>query len=90
MAKDIARKCSQKPLDHANNSAMDTPKLASKGQAEGKKRAEATGDLIGNKMADKLTVMSKNFFETVTNGHDKEIPKKGYISRKQMQEITND
>ena len=41
-------------------------------------------------MADKITVMSKNFFETVTNGHDKEIPKKGNISRKQMQEITND
>ena len=68
MAKNIARKCSQKPLDHANNSAMDTPKLASKGQAEEKKRAEATGYLIGNKMADKITVMSKIFSKQLQMG----------------------
>ena len=90
MAKDIARKCNQKLLDHDKNSATDAPKFASKGQAEEKKRAEATGDLIGNKMADKIAVVSKKFFETVTNGHDKEIPKKGYISAKQRQQITND
>ena len=41
-------------------------------------------------MADKIAVVSKNVFETVTNEHDKEIPKKGYISAKQRQQITND
>ena len=43
------------------------------------KAAEATGDLIGNKIANKITKLSKNSqqnnSETVTNEHDKEIPK---------------
>ena len=43
------------------------------------KTAEATGDLIGNKIANKITKLSKNSqqnnSETVTNEHDKEIPK---------------
>ena len=43
------------------------------------KTAEATGDLIGNKIANKITKLSKNSqqnnSDTVTNEHDKEIPK---------------
>ena len=66
------------------------PNLLQKDKQKKKKRAEATGDLIDNKMADKIAVVSKKFFETVTNGHDKEIPKRGYISAKQRQQITND
>ena len=64
--------------------------MLQKDKQKKKKRAEATGDLIDNKMADKIAAVSKKFFETVTNGHDKEIPKKGYISAKQRQQITND
>ena len=37
------------------------------------KTAKATGDLIGSKIADKITRVSKNTSETVTNVHDKEI-----------------
>ena len=47
------------------------------------KTAEATGDLISNKVANKITKVSKilqqNNSETVTNEHDEEIPKK-YVS----------
>ena len=47
--------------------------------------AEATGDLIGNKVADRITKVSKNSqqnnLEAVTNDHDKEIPKERYISQ---------
>ena len=40
--------------------------------------AEGTGDLIGNKIANRITKVSKNS-ETVINEHDKEIPKERYI-----------
>ena len=44
---------------------------------------EATGDLIGNKIADRIMKVSKtsqqNNSETVTNEHYNEIPKVGYI-----------
>ena len=50
------------------------------------KTAETTGYLIGNKIADKITKVSKkleqNNSETVTNEHDKEILKERYISPK--------
>ena len=43
------------------------------------KAAEATGDLIGNKIANKITRFSRispqNNSETITNKHDKEILK---------------
>ena len=52
-----------------------------------KKLTKATGDLIGNKVADRITKVSKNSqknkSETVTIEDDKEIPKKKiYISRR--------
>ena len=49
---------------------------------------EATGDLIGDKIAKKITKISKNSqqnnLETVTNEHDKEVPKERcvYIFRR--------
>ena len=46
--------------------------------------AEAAGDLIGNKIANKITKVSRsssqNNSETITNEHDKGIPKERYIS----------
>ena len=43
------------------------------------KTSEATGNLIGNKIADRITKVSKNSqqknSEIVTNEHDKQIPK---------------
>ena len=44
-----------------------------------KKKAEVTGDLIGNKIANRIRKVSKtsqqNSSETVTNEHDEEIRK---------------
>ena len=55
------------------------------------KTAEATGDLIGNKIANRITKVAKNSqqnnSETVTNENDKEIPKERYISIKDRHKI---
>ena len=49
-----------------------------------KTTAEATDDLIGNEIADKIMEVSQNLqwnnLETVQNKHDKEIPIERYIS----------
>ena len=49
----------------------------------------ATGNLIGNKIADKIIKVSRNSqqnnSEIVTNGHDKEIPKERYIYLQQKE-----
>ena len=50
------------------------------------KTAEVTGDLIGNKSANRITKNLKNS-ETVTNEHDKEIPKERYVPQEERQEI---
>ena len=67
----------QKILDHAKQSATDVLKTASKSAIQ--KTAEATGDLFGNKIANKIIKVSKNSqqknSETVANENDKEIPK---------------
>ena len=55
----LSSKCSQKLLDHAKQSPTDALKTASKGAIQ--KTAEATGDLIENKIAEKTTRISKNF-----------------------------
>lgn len=44
-------------LDHAKRSATDAPKAALKKATQ--TLIEATGDLIGNKIADKITVKSR-------------------------------
>ena len=47
----------QKLLDSAKKSTTDAIKAASKREIQ--KTAEATGDLIGNKITDKITSVSK-------------------------------
>ena len=48
------------------------------------KTTEATSGLVGNKIADKITKVSRNSQQngsvTVTSEHDKEIPEKRYMS----------
>ena len=48
--------------------------------------AKATGDLIGNKIADKITSASKTSHDEVNN----EIPEERYISPKDRQKIINE
>ena len=57
IGKNLSNKYGQKPLDSAKKSAIDAIKTASKRAIQ--KTAEATGDLIRNKIADKITSVSK-------------------------------
>ena len=56
-AKNMSNKYGQKPFDTAKKSTTDAIKVASKRAIQ--ETAEATGDLIGNKIADKITSISK-------------------------------
>ena len=57
MGKNVSNKYGQKRLDSAKKSTTDAIKTASKSAIQ--KTAEATRDLIGNRIADKMTSVSK-------------------------------
>ena len=57
MDKNLSNKYSQKIFDSAKKSTTDAIKTASKRAIQ--KPEEATGDLIGNKIADKIRSVSK-------------------------------
>ena len=90
IGKNISKNLSRS--NHAKRSATNALKIASKRIIP--KTAEATGDLTTNKTAHKITIFSnysqQNNSETVTNEHDKEIPKEKYISPEEKQEIIDD
>ena len=58
MGKSLSNKYGIKPLDTTKKSTTDATKTASKRAIQ--RPAEDTGDLIGNKIADKVTSVSKN------------------------------
>ena len=60
-AKNMSNKYSQKVLDTATKSTKDATKISTK--REIKKAAEATDDLTGNEIADKITKFSKSNLE---------------------------
>ena len=68
----------QKLLDHPKQSATDILKTSSERVIQ--ETAEATVDLIGNTIANRITKVSKNSqqnnSETLINEHDKETSKK--------------
>ena len=77
ISKNLSGKYSQKILDHAKQSARDVLKTTSKRVIQ--KTAEATGDIVGNKIAVELQRSQKlrlRIFRKLTNVHEKEIPKK--------------
>ena len=92
ISKNVSGKYNQKLLDHVKQSATDALRTTSKRVIQ--KRAEATSDLIGNKIANRITNVSRsspqNNSKTITNEHDKEIPKERYISPKERQTIIDD
>ena len=92
MGKSLSNKYGQKLVDSAKKSTTDAIKTASKRAIQ--KIAEATGDLIGNKIADKITSVSKKkpakeLPNDETKEEDVEIanPKKRYISLKERKQI---
>ena len=74
-------------LDSAKKSASKNDAIKTASKREIQKTAEATGDLIGNKTADKIASVSKKKPDKVLNNNDDETedieiatPKKKYIS----------
>ena len=86
VGKHLSNKYSQKPLDSAKKSTTDAKKTTPKRTIQ--KRAEATGDLIGNKIADKITSISEKSPKELQDD-EMEAPKKRYISLGEKQQIIN-
>ena len=81
MGKNLSNKYGKKLLDSAKKPTTDAKKTASKRAIQ--KTAEATGDLIGSKIADKVTSVSKKPNNNNNNNNeDTDITthKKRYIS----------
>ena len=90
MGKSVSNKYGQKLLDSAKKSTTDAIKRASKRAIQ---KTEATGDLIGNKIADKITSVSKKSNNNNSNDNeDVEITahKKRYIFPEGRQQIINE
>ena len=88
IGKNLSNKYSQKFIDTAKKSATDAIKTAS--QQAIQKIAEATVDLVGYKIADKITgVSKKSAKESPINDKDIDITtrKKRYISPEERQQI---
>ena len=77
--KNMSYKYSQKLLDSAKKSTTDVIKTALKRAIQ---ETEATGDLIVNKIADKITSASKASPQELHSQNEvkREIPKERYIS----------
>ena len=96
VAKSMSNKYSQKLFDSAKKSTTDAIKTDSKRAIQ--KTAEATGDLIRNKIADKITSISKSLeefhsqnalkeFDSTTDEDEIEIPKERYIFSEKREQI---
>ena len=70
MGKSLSNKYGQKVIDTAKKSTTYAIKTASKRAIQ--KTAEATGDLIVNKIADKITSISKKSNKVLPNNDEKE------------------
>ena len=94
MGKYLSNNYGQKPIDTAKKSTTDAIKTASKKGIQ--KTAEVTGDFIGNKIADKITSISKKPVKELSNNdkteEDIEITthKKRYIPPEERQRIINE
>ena len=87
IGKNLSNKYGQKLLDSAKKSTMDAIKTASKRAI--KKTAEATGDLIGNKIADHITTFSKMSPKDLQND-EMEAPKTDtYLQNKDTKLLMN-
>ena len=85
----FARNFRDKNSKSSMNKKIDVSKKFAKtaGKKILKETAKATGDLIGNKIADKITSASKKSQSDEVNN---EIPKERYISPKDRQKIIDE
>ena len=90
-ARSMSNKYGKKLVDTAMKSTTDAIKTASKRAIQ--KAAEATGDLVGNKIADRITSVSKKSTKKLpTIDEDAELTthKKRYISLEERQQIIDE
>ena len=90
-ARSMSYKYGKKILDVAKTCATNAIKTVSKRAIQ--ETVEATGDLVGNRIADKITSVSKKSTkELPTIDEDVELttPKKRYISPEERQQVINE
>ena len=90
-ARSMSNKYGKKLVDTAKKPATDAIKTASKRAIQ--KNAEASGDLIGNKIADKITSVSKKKSNNSNNNNNDvklATHKKRYISSEERQQIIDE
>ena len=86
VAKNLNNKYGQKLADSAKKSATGALKIAGKKKIQ--KTAKASGDLVGNFIADQFTSISKNpASESHSNAASNKITKERYISPQERQRI---
>ena len=92
MGKSLTNKYNQELLDSSQKSTTDAIKTSSERAIQ--KTAEATGDLIVNKSADKITSVSKkpsnNNNDDDDDGAELTTHKKRYISPEERQQVINE
>ena len=88
ISKNLSSKYSQKRIDHAKQSATDVFETASKRVIQ--KTTEATDNLIRNKIADKITRVSKTFPKNNSEANEKETFGEKYVSQELRQKIIDD
>ena len=94
IGRNLSNKYGQKLVDTAKIFATDVLKTASKRAIQ--KIAKVTGDLVGNKIADKITSISKKptkkpqHDELQSNKANNEIPKKRYMSPQERQKFIDE
>ena len=92
ISKNLSSKYSHEFLSHDKQSATDALKTTLRRLIQ--KTAKATGDLIGNKIADRITKISRsslqNNSERMANEYDEEILEKRHISPEERQKIIDD
>ena len=89
-ARSMSNKYGKKLVDTAKKSATDAIKTSKRAI---KKSAEATGDLIGNKIADKITSISTictKKLPTINENVEITTNKKRYISPEERQQIIDE
>ena len=90
ISKNVSSKCSQKLPDHNLKLLDHSFNTASKKAIQ--KRAEASGDVIGNNISNIITKVSRNLQHNTsrTVQSETEIPKERYISPEKKQKSIDD
>ena len=88
MGTQLSNKYSKKLLDSAKKSTTDALKTSPNRAIQ--KAAEATGDLIGDKRADKINASKTSQNILKTDGNETRIPKERYISSEKRHQIIDE